>query len=69
MVIWPFKNKDTQKSMSLIILLIGIFLIAINIGNTSLGITLGGYIISYSAIGFILFMVGIIYFIPVTNIS
>lgn len=58
----PFKKDSAQRAFSLIIALTGLILIAISI-NRSLTIPIGNVSLSYTVVGFVLFITGLIYFV------
>lgn len=62
---WPFKKEPAQRAFSLIITLTGLVLIAISINQTII-LNVGSATISYTAIGLVLFLAGLIYFVEST---
>lgn len=63
---WPFKNNRSQKVYSLVIGLAGLLFTSIGINDPSLRWDIGIQL-SYTTVGFILFMVGIFYLIDATS--
>ncbi len=62
---WPFRHESAQRAFSLIVALTGLILIAISI-NKSLTINIGNISLSYTIVGFVLFLGGLIYLVEST---
>ncbi len=65
MVLFPFLNKTQQVSFGFVFALGGLVIVAI--GLNKLPLVLLDFNISWSIVGFIIFLVGLVYFIDGIN--
>ena len=63
---FPFRNSRSQKAYSLVIGLVGLLFASIGISNPDLKFDIG-ISLSYTAVGFVLFVVGAFYLIDATS--